>query len=217
MNNKAMKYISENMKKMLDGVGAEMSKYLLQGMNFYEKEYKKYKETVPREAVAHNFNLYIDKEIESAKKEEHNIEIAKKIRCKAKCNHCCKIHVGITDDEAYLMLRYAKEKELKINIPKLQRQADKTVNSWNDQSKGDQICVFLGMDGLCKVYEHRPIACRKYLVLEDPKHCNPITNKGRKVQVFNAYRAETIASALMNATEYGSLPKMLLKEIKESQ
>ncbi len=35
----------------------------------------------------------------------------------------------------------------------------------------DGRCVFLGEDGMCKIYEHRPIGCRLYPLIEIDGRC----------------------------------------------
>lgn len=38
-------------------------------------------------------------------------------------------------------------------------------------------CAFLGDDGGCDIYEHRPISCRMYFSLTDPAWCDPGSGK----------------------------------------
>ena len=210
------KYTTANVKQMVEAHknNPEMVNYLLDGIDYYEAQYKKDKKKPNRESAANMYCLTVDRMIESSKKEKSNIEISKKIACKKGCSYCCYIHVGITDDEAYVLMEHAKDIGLKIDKEALKIQSTMDHTDWDTLPRKYQKCVFLGDDGCCSVYKHRPIACRKYLVLDSSEQCEK--GPGNLARVYNDYRSEILASGVMNATKYGSMPKMILKEMENA-
>jgi hypothetical protein len=71
--------------------------------------------------------------------------------------------------------------------------------------------VLLDDSGNCEVYEHRPTACRKYLVVDTPKWCDTVKHPGARVGILSSPGAEVIAvAALMAFPGAGPLPDMLL-------
>ena len=55
-------------------------------------------------------------------------------------------------------------------------------------------CIFLE-DGACSIYEHRPAACREYLVTSPPELCQD-TEKNPVEELSNPLRAGTVLSIL---------------------
>jgi Fe-S-cluster containining protein len=119
-------------------------------------------------------------------------EMAAKIRCQKGCSYCCEHFVGIMPVEGVLLRAYAAELGLAIDEARLGRQAGRTEQTWRELDPTDRRCVFLQEDGSCGVYDHRPMACRKFLVIDDPIKC-----KSSHAWRYVAASAEIIATAAM--------------------
>jgi uncharacterized protein len=131
------------------------------------------------------------------------------ISCKKGCSACCHINVDIGPAEAKILLDYSRSKEINIDIAKLVEQSKITDDrAWLDSEHS--ACVFLGEDGVCKVYEVRPLACRKWNVISPATECGI---KDNKIQIFFSLTNEGVVSALQNLEDGDSMPKMLLKEL----
>lgn len=57
-------------------------------------------------------------------------------------------------------------------------------------------CPFLGSDGACTVYEHRPMTCRMYLASSDPSFCQPEGITDPEADIFTIPPDESIAARL---------------------
>ena len=84
--------------------------------------------------------------------------------CRAGCSYCCYQHVVAAAEEVELLYQYAQHKKIKISekILRYQSKFDNPDDYWKRFSKKTK-CVFLQNDGLCSVYQHRPLACRTLL------------------------------------------------------
>lgn len=140
---------------------------------------------------------------------EHGPEV----QCRKGCAACCHLHVGVFPQEAELLLEHAREQGIEIDQARLARQATKTADTWNELAPEDQRCVFLAEDRSCQVYEHRPGACRKYLVKTDPDLCNMHKHPGGKVGIVFSVEAEIVHSAAMTVYGAGNLAAMLLQHM----
>lgn len=138
------------------------------------------------------------------------------ISCKRGCSACCSLFVEITHDEAALIKKDLVKSGLKIDREKLARQAMVDAKKWHDQSKEDQKCVFLGVDGACQIYPVRPVSCRKYFSVDDPKRCEVTPeNKGQGMWKFVSLSAEILSCGPMTVTGSGGLAKMLNAVLNE--
>lgn len=153
---------------------------------------------------AHSFHKIIDENIEETK-----ITSAIQPSCKKGCAYCCYIEVRVTEDEAALIVKWAREQEIEINLNSLQTQ----LLGHENISYKDRRCVFLNNENQCKIYEHRPAACRKYLVKSEPFKCNSEKHIKGVVEVYASNAAEILASAAMNVQKSGNLSEMLLEEL----
>lgn len=129
---------------------------------------------------------------------------AKDVKCRKGCAHCCYMYVGIFPEEARLLRAYAAEQGIEIDEARLARQASKDEATWHELPIEDRRCVFLGDDNACRVYEHRPGNCRKYLVVSEPEFCDTVKHRGHEVGVLPSVEAETLQSAAM--TVFGQGP-----------
>lgn len=57
-------------------------------------------------------------------------------------------------------------------------------------------CPFLGADGACTVYDHRPLTCRMYIATSDPVFCQPEGITDEDADIFTIPPDESIATRL---------------------
>jgi Fe-S-cluster containining protein len=185
-------------------------KQLWQMLKFYEKQFSGIdKSDHQREGIADGIHASIDKlVIEIRQRDPGN---AAKVACKKGCAHCCYTEVGITRDEALLLHHAAQEAGIKIDAERLRAQAAHEDKKWPELDYKQRGCVFLSADNTCGVYEHRPTACRKYMVVGDPKQCDSREHYGAKVGVFTNPEAEVLHCAALRVLANGSMARMLLE------
>ncbi len=97
--------------------------------------------------------------------------------CKRSCTHCCHIPVAVYPSEARVM-----GKALGVEpaaVAQSVRMRDKPYGY-------DQPCTFL-KGGACSIYEHRPLACRVHINLDDDELlCELIPGESVPVPLANA-------------------------------
>jgi Fe-S-cluster containining protein len=138
------------------------------------------------------------------------------VSCGKGCAGCCHYEVEVTPDEAVL-LREVVQRGVPVDRDRLELQARRERQSvewlrfWSPENR----CVFLGADGACQIYEHRPSICRKHVVTSPVAAC---TTAGAAVAPVQILLAEILLSAALslNGSAGGSLPKMLLAELTET-
>jgi Fe-S-cluster containining protein len=188
---------------------AEFDSILESVRSLFEKYRRILQETapgIPRAALLHQL---IDLALEEAK--------SLPITCRSGCSGCCHFAVEITRDEAELLVELLAT-GVEIDLDKLERQANREPSSpewqvhWSEESR----CVFLGADSRCRIYEHRPAACRKLLVTTPAELC---TSASAEIQPINALAAEIIVSAAMSLEDHtqGTLPSMLARCIRKAE
>lgn len=85
--------------------------------------------------------------------------------------------------------------------------------NWQELPQADRVCVFLGQMGECRAYEAPPSVCRKYLVLDTPKHCDKIKLYGDRVLRWAV--PEAVLSAAMTFKRHGAMPDMLAEALAQ--
>ncbi len=132
------------------------------------------------------------------------------IKCRKGCDHCCRVPVEIWPHEAALLVGIAREAGMELDKARLERQSQYTMDTWRQQPAPDRACVFLGGDGACKVYEFRPDACRKLLVVTDPALCDAEKHPPDSVGRWFSWEAEILESAALEVFGAGLMPRLLL-------
>lgn len=158
------------------------------------------------QSIAHSINSKIDESVAVTLKTKNG----RKVQCSRGCAACCRIHVSITHEEAVLAVMAADETGVVIDWDRLQRQSAHGLGTWKEQTPADRRCVFLNSANECGIYEHRPTACRKYLVITEPKYCDTIKHPGHDVGVLVPAVGEAIVSAMLGVLKWGSMARMLL-------
>lgn len=207
--------ISENLSNMYDLLDNKGKITVQEMLAHYIDEYKRMQRENPfqLEAVAHTVQVevqkLIDKKVEVCTQEgEH------KVSCRQGCSFCCYLWVDITDDEAYLLTKYAESEGIDIDYDRLEKQLVDNIDEFNKLPLQVRRCPFLDENGTCKVYEVRPTSCRTLNVVSDPTHCDTEHHNGHKVLRLADLEAEVMSCATTNATECGTMAKMLLQQKK---
>lgn len=158
-------------------------------------------------SVAHSFHSIIDGFIQEATEKRDVTDQGP--ACKKGCSHCCYLEVHVTPHEGQLLLQVMKEKGIEIDEESLKLQAK--VARWRQLAYKARRCVFLSEEGECRVYDYRPMSCRKYLVFSEPEKCNSGKYPGGEVGVLTANKAEIVASAIFSICDSDTIPKQLQK------
>ena len=132
------------------------------------------------------------------------------IRCRKGCAHCCHGPVEIWPQEAALLAEVVRETGLELDRARLERQRQYTADTWRQQPAADRGCVFLGGDGACRIYESRPNACRKLLVVTDPALCDAAKHPPERVGRWFCWEAELMESAALEVCGRALMPQALL-------
>lgn len=177
-------------------------KKALEAIAFYKAEYEKQEKAHDPLSVLMGFYDLIDQETKCT-------TAGINISCKKGCAYCCHLFVATSQKEAAIILAYCLEHDLQIDYEYLKHQATFTEDNFAIQDKS--ACVFLDENNTCKIYEVRPIACRKYQVASEPELCNTKTHFRNKVVKVSSLNIECIASSFVD--EAASLPQALLKNI----
>lgn len=158
-------------------------------------------------AIARNTHIAMDAVLESDRAKNTGSE---NIRCGKGCSHCCREAVEIWPQEAVFLASVVRETGMTLDMVRLERQSQYTVDTWRQQPLADKACLFLGGDGACTVYESRPNACRKLLVVTDPVLCDAEKSKPDSVGRWFSWEAELMESAALEVFGAGLMPKSLL-------
>ncbi len=158
-------------------------------------------------AIAHNAHQELDQVIA---RDRDNDPVSRNIRCGRGCSHCCHEAVEIWPQEAALLVRIARERGMVLDVARLERQSRYTVETWRNQPAADKACGFLGDDGACTVYEFRPNACRKLLVVTDPALCDATQRVPDSVGRWFSWEAELMESAALEVFGAALMPQLLL-------
>jgi Fe-S-cluster containining protein len=162
-------------------------------------------------SVARKVHIAIDEVLERDRKESAN---SGDIRCGKGCNHCCHGPVEIWPHEAGLLVEIASKAGMKLDQARLERQNRYTMDTWQQQPAADKACVFLGGDGACRVYEFRPNACRKLLVVSDPALCDAEKHPPGSTERWFSWEAEIMETAALEVFGADLMPKSLLALLK---
>ena len=137
-------------------------------------------------------------------------DVKEPVSCRRGCAACCHIEVDINPFEAALIVNYCKKNKIAIDKEYLrwQRKHTKRQRLYSQQSA----CVFL-INKECSIYPVRPIACRKYLVVSPPEHCD-VKNGVREVSVVFLREVEIMLSGILRVVQDGKMADMLLEVMK---
>lgn len=205
----ALMYLSESLRDLLRRCYAECQEVAAQMLLHYDAGVQRALAKHPDQlGIAAGVHDAIDRSVQALMARDPN---AGQVKCRKGCAACCHINVDVSRSEAQLLAACAADLGLPIDLDRLRKQAA----GYGALAPEDRACVFL-KDGACRVYEHRPGACRKMLVITDPDLCDTVKNPGGKVGHLVSAEAEVIWSVLLTRDERGTLPAMLLRELDVS-
>lgn len=162
-------------------------------------------------AIARDTHIAIDQVLQRDRTKNPGGE---NIRCGKGCSHCCREAVEIWPQEAALLAGVVRETGMKLDMARLERQTQYGVDTWRQQPVADKACLFLNGDGVCMVYESRPNACRKLLVVTDPALCDAEKSKPDSVGRWFSWEAELMESAALEVFGAALMPGALLAALK---
>ncbi len=135
--------------------------------------------------------------------------------CRAGCSACCHLEVEITAEEGVLLSDRVKAGHV-INRELLAKQAarERKGEEWDVYNSPANRCVFLGPHGACTVYEDRPSACRKLLVISHPVECSTLSGK---VEAITIPMAEVLISTAISlpGTVFMSIAKAVTLGLRD--
>lgn len=137
--------------------------------------------------------------------------IKSEIKCRKGCSFCCHINVDIHDTEANLIFEElgAQGKYGKIDWNTLEKQKGLDINERIKSS--DSKCIFLE-NGDCSIYEFRPVSCRKFFVVSDPKNCDVSDGVGNTTAIQPILDMEILSAAINVAfPKIGVMADVMLK------
>lgn len=132
------------------------------------------------------------------------------VSCAKGCSACCHMEVEVTSYEADV-LKYLIEEGLSIDRSRLQQQSQRELQdpAWREgMSNETNKCVFLNHQGECRVYENRPVMCRRHSVTSPAEFCKSIESK---IVIRYFPKVDLLISAANEdrLVEIGPLAKML--------
>jgi len=132
--------------------------------------------------------------------EKYPKENKKDIKCGKGCSFCCHINVDIHKAEAELILSYLGAKGEYKNIKWDYFEAQIGLGIYERPKIEKSACAFLEKDGTCGIYDVRPMSCRKFFVVNDPKQCDASKNDAGKTQTIQIQTLldMEIAAAVLN-------------------
>ena len=178
------------------------------GIEHYISQYQTGKKQTDGISAAFSFQQEVDKVIEKEKDSEYG----KQVKCGKGCSFCCNYHIDITDDEADLLVEHTKEEGIVIDKAHLEKQKDKTLDTWKELKYVDRKCVFLDDKGACKVYKYRPISCRTLQVVTPASFCDAQSGV-KEVASFAILELDIISTGASNATRMDSMAKLLFERL----
>lgn len=175
----------------------------------YDRHVERFRAAVDEDAlsIARNAHSAMDTVLEQDRNKNPD---SSGIRCGKGCSHCCREAVEIWPHEAALLVGIVRETGTVLDLARLERQSGYTVDTWRQQPAADKACVFLDGDGVCTVYEFRPNACRKLLVVTDPGLCDAELSKPDSVGRWFSWEAELMESAALEVFGADLMPGSLL-------
>ncbi len=139
--------------------------------------------------------------------------------CRKGCFGCCMQKVSAAELETEVIAKRIAEGKVSVNMDTLIKQAavgDYDAGEYQTRlGKQNAVCVFLS-NGECSIYDIRPIMCRTYHVVSDPKHCDPFDYPDYTVSVANNMNVEFLVSAIFHEIgAEGNLQQQVLRNLQK--
>lgn len=137
--------------------------------------------------------------------------VEKLLPCKAGCSGCCHTPVGVTEDEAELLVEKIND-GVKIDFARLARQmsAGNGIDAFYQLSHENRGCIFLSSDNSCKVYNDRPSVCRTNAVLGDASQCSSSDGEAKGIRLVKTEKADmAIMGSFLASRQNGYMAFMI--------
>lgn len=133
----------------------------------------------------------------------HKASLIEKTTCGVGCSFCCHDSIMVSDLEANYIIKKMKESSITPNRGRLKRQSrakDFKTLKWKDKA-----CSMLGDDGLCTIYEHRPIVCRTHNSIDIVSKCDKRIDPNSSVKEYRILESEAINASMYLVTGASSM------------
>jgi Fe-S-cluster containining protein len=202
---------SQALSAMFRRAEPRQQEQIVQSHRHFESQFKAAPADNPAGIAAGTHDV-IDEAVDTTLKHDKH---GRDVTCRRGCSACCRLHVVVTKPEAVLARMAADDVGWQVDRERARLQARmSTTEQWRELSDADRACVFLTPAGECAIYEHRPMACRKYMVISDPVDCDSVLMPGHKVGQLVCVGAEIVFSASLTVFESGTLAAMVLAELE---
>ena len=178
--------------------------YVNAGINHYKDELNRAVGESNLESAIIGFYELMDENSDTMDQETKN-----RISCRKGCAHCCHLFVSVSMREAVVIKGHCDDNDILIDKEYLKKQSNYKQKDYSLQE--NSACVFLNDSNECKIYNVRPLACRKYFVISDPDLCDAKKYPSGIVAKVSDINAELMASAMVDGEN--SLSQSLLKII----
>ncbi len=154
--------LEQYQQQLPDGEYQAFVAYLRNRADEYRRELARYPAGPERARAAHRL---LDAEISAIR--------GIRPTCGRGCTACCHLEVEVVRDEGELLAEIIASGH-PIDEARLAAQAGRARQGpeWSTPLGPENRCVFLAADGSCSVYEDRPGACRKHLVVSAASECS---------------------------------------------
>lgn len=130
------------------------------------------------------------------------------VTCSKGCSACCHIQVDMTRMEWNVIKKFCANNGIEIDREHLAKQVGLSNSDFvRKLTPEESRCVFL-KNRECSIYDVRPLACRKFLVVSDPKECR---RDGESAQVIEV-EMEAFISAFWQRFDSKFIAEMVLED-----
>lgn len=200
-------HASEALSKMVALAGPRERQLMSMAAEHYMREVRANKHEPPHELAA-GLNAAVSNAV------QHTVNTDPRggeVKCREGCSHCCHIPVHVTPAEAALLVHTGR---MAINSDRLREQAGMSDAQFMALPIERRRCVFLS-DNRCSVYEHRPMNCRKHMVISDPIDCDTAAHPGHRVLQLVSWEGEVIAASAATVLGGSLMATAITKHLKE--
>ncbi len=135
------------------------------------------------------------------------------VTCRKKCTFCCYRDAHLSEGEAIVLAEYVRQQPTVLNMELLQKQS--LAQDIEDLSWAERACPFLDTDSKeCRIYSHRPMACRAMLSQGNPLDCR---NDDGVMKYYVHPDLEILKNAVWILEGTQRLSRILPKKIAEGE
>lgn len=205
--------LTRSLKKfILDYEGQLAADVFEQFLESLHEELEKASQELKQSSVGGMRAMKLQEMVDAEIAEGADIEVS----CFKGCSACCHMEVEITSYEAEV-LKHLVEDGMSIDRARLQQQSQRSLQdpAWREGMRNEtNKCVFLNHQGECRVYENRPVMCRRHSVTSAAEYCENIDSK---IVIRYFPKVDLLISAANedSEVEIGPLAKMLELKLRQ--